>query len=133
MKSGAPPHWSRPMGVDQLRKGEVDVCIVGSGAGGAPVALSLARAGYRVLVLEKGPAYNQSDFVYDEIRSCRRDFFVPAVADDPHVRVDPSGHTRKTSDGWTSNCVGGGTVHFNGFSFRVHPGGPQAANPAGSG
>jgi len=49
----------------------VDAVIVGSGAGGAPVAYGLARAGYRVIVLEKGPAYDQRDFTNDEIANCR--------------------------------------------------------------
>jgi choline dehydrogenase-like flavoprotein len=34
---------------------EADVCIVGTGAGGAPVAQALAEAGARVVMLEEGP------------------------------------------------------------------------------
>ena len=53
-----------------------DLVIVGSGAGGAPLAYELARAGRSVLVLEKGPllrtqddrgAGTPSDFKRDEL------------------------------------------------------------------
>ena len=44
-----------------------DVCVIGSGAGGAPVAAALAEAGYRVVLLEKGPRYARRDFLRDEI------------------------------------------------------------------
>ncbi|HEX3033614.1 MAG TPA: GMC family oxidoreductase, partial [Thermodesulfobacteriota bacterium] len=40
------------------KKEEVDVCIIGSGAGGAVVAYALGRAGFSVVVLEAGPRYN---------------------------------------------------------------------------
>ena len=33
---------------------EYNFIVVGSGAGGGPVAVNLAKAGYRVLVLENG-------------------------------------------------------------------------------
>ncbi len=39
-----------------------DVCIVGSGAGGGIAAYVLAKAGARVLVLEKGPWLTERDF-----------------------------------------------------------------------
>ncbi len=101
---------------------EVDVCVIGSGAGGGPVAYELARAGARVVVLEKGPWYTAKDFVHDEIGMCRRDFFVPRVSDEPRVhywrdRPRPT----KGVDAWISCCVGGGTVHMSGYVFRLHP------------
>jgi choline dehydrogenase-like flavoprotein len=100
----------------------VDVCIVGSGAGGAPVAATLAEAGRSVVVLEKGPWFTEKDFDRDEIATVRRDFFVPFVADEPQLltRSGASKPTR-TSSGWISCCVGGGTVHMSGFVYRLHP------------
>ena len=41
---------------------QADVCVVGSGAGGAVIAAELQRAGSSVLVLEMGPYRNESDF-----------------------------------------------------------------------
>ena len=34
---------------------DFDICIVGSGAGASPVAYTMAKAGAKVLVLEKVP------------------------------------------------------------------------------
>jgi MFS-type transporter involved in bile tolerance (Atg22 family) len=52
-----------------------DVIIIGSGAGGAPIAHRLAKAGKSVLILEKGPLFvpqyqsdnGLSDFKRDEL------------------------------------------------------------------
>lgn len=41
---------------------DVQVVIVGSGAGGSPLALRLAERGYEVLVLEEGGDYRREDF-----------------------------------------------------------------------
>jgi choline dehydrogenase-like flavoprotein len=44
-----------------------DVVIVGSGAGGAPVARTLARAGWSVAVVDEGDAFTREDFVGPEV------------------------------------------------------------------
>jgi choline dehydrogenase-like flavoprotein len=93
-----------------------DVCIIGSGAGGGPLAAVLAEAGLRVLVLEKGPHHRRESFLHDEVATVRRDFFLPRLEDDPHTLEG-----RLTELGWIAQCVGGGTVHMAGFLYRMHP------------
>ncbi|MCP3138985.1 GMC family oxidoreductase [Pyxidicoccus xibeiensis] len=101
---------------------EVDVCIIGSGAGGAPMALELGRAGFKVVVLEKGRHYKPQDFVHDEILNSRRNFFMPLPWDEPHLmRQGAKGRYERSNSAWTANCVGGGTVHMSGYFYRLKP------------
>lgn len=104
-----------------MAKEPVDVVIVGSGAGGAPMALTLAQAGIKVVLLEKGPWYKKEDFVHDEILSSRRNFFMPLPWDEPHLWRKDSATFQRTNEAWTANCVGGGTVHMSGFFYRMKP------------
>ena len=105
-----------------MAKDSVDVCIVGSGAGGAPMALELGKAGFKVVVLEKGPWYKTDDFAHDEVLNSRRNFFMPLPWDEPHLwRTGPQAPFSRSNDGWTANCVGGGTVHMSGFFYRLKP------------
>jgi choline dehydrogenase-like flavoprotein len=44
------------------RRVRVDTCVIGTGAGGAPVAKELAEGGMRVAMLEEGPGFTTDDF-----------------------------------------------------------------------
>jgi choline dehydrogenase-like flavoprotein len=63
---------------------DFDVCIIGSGAGAGPVALTLAEAGYSVIVLEKGPWFEEKDFYKDEI-AFKYGAYMPDLKDEQHV------------------------------------------------
>ena len=94
---------------------DYDVCIIGSGAGGGPVALTLAEAGYSVLVLEKGPWFTEKDFFKDELACCMRQVYTPDLKDEQHVieernkkgvwEGEPTSESNWTF--WNGNCVGG--------------------------
>src|SRR5262249_46715073 len=67
----------RRSGAKASMRDQFDVIVIGSGAGGAPIAHTLAKAGKSVLVLEKGPLIRpqyqapngRSDFKRDELIS----------------------------------------------------------------
>jgi choline dehydrogenase-like flavoprotein len=99
-----------------------DAVVIGSGAGGGPLAARLAEAGWSVLMLEKGPFRQREEYAYDEVTATRRDFFVPALSDEPHMLVqagDP--RPQPTFLGWVGNSVGGGTVRMGGYFYRFQP------------
>ena len=98
-----------------------DAIVIGSGAGGAPVAQRLASAGMNVLMLERGKRFTKAQFEdRDEIEWCRRDRFVPSILTDPHTRrPDAAAKANPTTDGWISSILGGGTIHMSGFFLRA--------------
>lgn len=108
---------------------DYDICIIGSGAGGGPVALTLAEAGYSVVVLEKGPWFTEKDFYKDELACCRRSVYTPNLHDEQHVIEDEDGEggwqatpTLESGwDFWNGNCVGGSSNLMSGFFHRLKP------------
>ena len=110
-------------------KNAYDVCIIGSGAGGGPVALTLAKAGYSVVVLEKGPWFTENDFYKDELACCRRSVYTPKLSEEQHVIEDTDSDGNwvgeATSDSgwdfWNGNCVGGSSNLMSGFFYRLKP------------
>jgi choline dehydrogenase-like flavoprotein len=99
-----------------------DAVVIGSGAGGGPLAARLARAGWNVLLLEKGANRRREEYLHDEVAMTNRDFFVPSMLDEPHVLVTHgSAWPQPTQLGWVGNSVGGGTVRMGGYFYRFHP------------
>jgi choline dehydrogenase-like flavoprotein len=89
---------------------ECDVVIVGSGAGGAVAAASLAEAGLDVLVLEAGAHYERGTYPADRldaIKSLYRDAGLTVASGRPPIVV-PVGRV-----------VGGTTVVNSGTCFRA--------------
>lgn len=107
---------------------QYDVCIVGSGAGAGPVAYELSRAGYKVLILEKGPWYEKEDFFKDEIAVCRRSTFTPKLNEEQHVIEDleegkwvGTPTSQSGWDFWNGNIVGGSSNFMSGYFHRMKP------------
>ncbi len=97
-----------------------DAVIIGSGAGGGPLALVLSRAGLDVLVLEKGPDFRREDYARDA-HGLPPGALTPRLDEDPHTVVTAKTHNPiPTTFGWTACCVGGGTVHMGGYFYRFH-------------
>jgi len=86
-----------------------DVCVIGSGAGGAVVAAILAEGGRSVVLLEQGHHWTKKDFTQ------REEEMLP--------RLFEEGGMRMTVDGGINilqgRNVGGSTVHNLCYAFRT--------------
>lgn len=126
---------------------QVDVVVIGSGAGGAPLTHTLVNAGRQVLVLDKGPLLRTQDQSPDGLADFKRDemfatgsekrinfsqlanygesFYAshvePDLNDEPHVYRGEDGRDRATIEGYTAQVVGGGTQLYGGVSLRFTP------------
>lgn len=123
-----------------------DAVIIGSGAGGAPIAHILALAGKSVLILEKGPLLRPqyqssnglSEFKRDELLATGSEkriqhpvanqgdsFYAshvePDLNDEPHIYRGADGRDRVTIEGYTAQVVGGGTNLYGAVSLRFTP------------
>jgi choline dehydrogenase-like flavoprotein len=93
---------------------QVDLVIVGAGAGGSVLAQRLARKGWRIVVLEAGPFWHpDEDWVSDEAGSHRLYWTQKRIiggADPIELGKNNSGRG-----------VGGSMVHYAGYTPRFHP------------
>ena len=105
-------------GEDTMRRypdnDEVDLCIVGAGAGGSVLAQRLARHGWRVVILEAGPFWHpDEDWVSDEAGAHELYWTQKRIiggADPIELGKNNSGRG-----------VGGSMVHYAGYTPRFHP------------
>ena len=89
---------------------DCDVVIVGSGAGGSPIAAELAEAGFDVIVLEEGAYYQTRDFTADTsamVRQLYRDGGATMAIGNPPIMFQEG------------RAVGGSTVINGGMSWRT--------------
>jgi gluconate 2-dehydrogenase alpha chain len=101
---------------------KTDVVIVGVGAAGGILAAELAKAGMKVIGLERGPRLKTEDFEpHDELRYFQRQDLRPSPKRDP-VTWRPNGNVRATPISVINNGnqAGGGTVHYGAVSWRFH-------------
>ena len=123
---------------------DFDAIVIGSGAGGAPIAQHLTLAGKSVLVLEKGPLFQPqylsddglSDFKRDELLATGPEKRIgiegmanlgqayfsshvePDLNDEPHVYQGEDGRDYATLEGYTSQVIGGGTQLYGAVHLR---------------
>lgn len=93
----------------------VDVCVIGTGAGGGNVIRELCTAGVKVVALEAGQRLDpHRDFENDEWAM----FYKTAWLDPPII---PAGEDMTGLPVWICKTVGGTTVHWAGASLRFQP------------
>ncbi len=86
-----------------------EVCVIGSGGGGAVAAALLAEAGRSVVVLEKGPHWTSAEFTQ------REDQMLPRLFEEAGMRqTEDGGHVILQG-----RAVGGSTVHNLCYAFRT--------------
>ncbi|MEU8547551.1 GMC family oxidoreductase [Streptomyces roseoverticillatus] len=104
--------------VDGMRRyeddDEVDLVVIGCGAGGATLTQRMARHGWSVVCLEAGPFWDpDTDWVSDEAGSHHLYWTEPRVVSG----TDPVPLGSNNS----GRGVGGSTTHFAGYAPRFHP------------
>lgn len=106
---------------------DYDAIVVGAGAAGGIVACVLAEAGKRVLLLERGRAYNYADIPRDHLRNHRLSLYGQGMGPDQygHPRViEVDGRPRILDSphlgGYNNNAmgVGGGTRVYGAQAWR---------------
>jgi choline dehydrogenase-like flavoprotein len=99
---------------------QVDFVVVGSGVSGGIMAKELSAAGFHVVILEQGDYLLEKDFRYDQMQ---RTSHSSLVGEDPSLatfRQTDKDKAVLSAAFRTGRCVGGGTVHYSGSSWRHH-------------
>ncbi|NOX49847.1 MAG: GMC family oxidoreductase [Gammaproteobacteria bacterium] len=99
-----------------------DVCVIGTGAGGGVMIDELTSSGFKVVALERGKMWANSEFLeHDELSSQIRkqqlwapDFLESFRANENSKAIP--GHYTSVAHG-----VGGGTTHWHGAAWRFRP------------
>src|SRR5687768_10404655 len=101
---------------------KADVAVVGVGAAGGILAVELARAGLKVIGLERGPRLATRDFApQDELRFFQRMDLRPDVKRQPVTwRPNTKSRANPIASQSYGNQAGGGTVHYGAVSWRFH-------------
>jgi choline dehydrogenase-like flavoprotein len=99
---------------------EVDFLVVGSGISGGIMAKQLSAAGFDVVVLEQGDYLHEKDFRYDQLKRTSRSSLLSTDANPVTFRQSDKEKAVLTSAFHYGRCVGGGTVHYSGSSWRHH-------------
>jgi choline dehydrogenase-like flavoprotein len=93
---------------------EIDLVIVGCGAGGSVLLQRLARSGWKVAALDAGPFWDpDTDWVSDEAGSHHLYWTDPRVI----AGADPVPMGSNNS----GRGVGGSMIHYAGYTPRFHP------------
>jgi choline dehydrogenase-like flavoprotein len=92
------------------------IIIIGSGAGGGTVAHELTARGIPVVLLEAGARIETPDFQQDELAAFGQLSWL-----DPRTASGTWGAATYAAGNpaWTVKAVGGSTLHWNGFAFRM--------------
>jgi choline dehydrogenase-like flavoprotein len=112
------PHKRGLQNLDRMARypqgAPVDMAIVGAGAGGITLAQRLARAGWRIVILEKGPFWDPDrDWVSDE-RGAAGLYW-------NETRVISGSDPIELGKNNSGVGVGGSMTHFAGYVPRFHP------------
>ena len=101
-----------PFNEDKIEN--TDVCIIGTGAGGAVVAYNLAQAGLHVLMLEKGGYYT-----LDKIQNENREENLLKLWKNRGAQIAFTHKILPLLAVTQGECVGGSTIINYGMSFKI--------------
>ena len=106
---------------------KVDVVVVGTGWAGGIVSAELAKAGHKVVALERGENRNLSDYtgVKDELRYTNRFEMMQNLSHETVTsrnEIDGTALPVRTKEEMMAGTdLGGGGVHYAGASYRYDP------------